>query len=379
MALKLLSEDKNGVSYIDVSSSNLYISTEAWADLNRSYTKEEIKLAISAAIDEHGIEVPKDSIDLESAHNDFLKLKELDSVSLLKSGETFTRYDYKYELSDRYIDSCNIGNKSSNIFHQDSRYLCDSINAPSPYRSWYVSKFRDTLLNCLWTLKFDYIDLKVLKSALHLRKYVASQFRPSAAKCVYDLFKSKRVLDFSSGWGDRLNGFMSCEGTESYVGIDPNKRLIEGYNNQIKEYNTSNKSIKMISSCAEDVDIEDTFDTVFTSPPYYNIERYTGEDDQSWKRYKKLDRWLNEFLFPVLSKSWDRLESGGNMIINISDVYSNHTINKICDPMNDFLSTLKGSSYNGCMGLRMAKRPNSKARQKDGVFVEPMWMWKKIC
>lgn len=379
MALKFYTQFKNGKSYIDVSGRNLYISPEAWKDLNADHTKDDIKNAISSIIEENEIPVPKDDISLDLAKLDFEKLKELDATSLLKRGKTFSRYEYKYELSDLYIDTCNIGNKSSNYFHQDSRYLCDSINSPSPHRSWYTKKFRDTLLNCLWTLKFEQVDLKVLKSALHLRKYVASQFRPSAAKCIYQYFNSKKVLDFSSGWGDRLNGFLSCDNTESYLGIDPNDRLFIGYHDQLKNYNTTHKNVVLKMECAEDVGMHtDNFDTIFTSPPYFNIERYNQEDNQSWKRYKKLNNWLDGFLFPVLEKSWNSLNSGGHMIINISDVYSNHTINKICDPMNNFMSKLYGASYGGSIGLRMAKRPNSKAVKSDGIFVEPMWVWKKI-
>ena len=62
------------------------------------------------------------------------------------------------------------------------------------------------------------------------------------------------------------------------------------------------------------------------------------------------------------------------MIINISDVYSLHQINRICDPMNDFISTLDSSSYYGCIGYEMRKRPNSKAYDsKKDKFAEPMW------
>ena len=47
------------------------------------------------------------------------------------------------------------------------------------------------------------------------------------------------------------------------------------------------------------------------------------------------------------------------MIVNISDVYSNHRINQICDPMNDFISSLPNSQYEVTIGLRMALIPNS--------------------
>jgi hypothetical protein len=372
--MSLILENKS--DSIIINRDNLFISSDEWKNLNFLYSKEDIKNAISSAIEEYNISVPKDNITVEEAQQDFDKLRKLNTSDLIKKGKTFTRYDYKWELSDTYIDACNIGNKSSNLYHQDSRYICDSINSPSPNRSWYIKKFRDTLLNCLWTLKFEHIDLKNLKVGLHLRKYIASQFRPSAAKAIYKYFDSKDVLDFSTGWGDRLNGFLSCEDTKSYFGIDPNKSLYDGYERQLKAYN-SNKVVNLNCSCAEDIQIYNKFDTIFTSPPYFNIERYTQEDNQSWKRYKKLDDWLNKFLFVVISKSWNSLKPNGVMIINISDVYSNHTINKICDPMNDYISTLAGAKYEKTIGLRMAKRPNSKASVKEGVFTEPMWIWRK--
>lgn len=376
MSLILKTENKYGQSYTEINQNNLFISEKAWKDLNDNYSKQEIKDAIGNAIDNYKIIMPMDKISLKEAIDDFEELCNLNTKIIFKKNKTFTRYDYKYKNSSYYIDSCNVGNKSSNYFHQYNRFLCDSINAPSPYRSWHIPKFRDTLLNSLWTLKYKEIDFKNLKTSLHLRKYVASQFRPSAAKLIYTLFKSKNVLDFSSGWGDRLNGFLSCPQTKFYFGIDPNYNLYEGYKNQIETFNF-NKKVSMNHGCAEDIEIpENMFDTVFTSPPYFNIERYTQDSNQSWRKYKKIDSWLNEFLFKVLDKAWKSLKKNGIMIINISDVYSNHTINHICDPMNDFISKLPNSSYHKTIGLRMAKRPNSKSDQ-DGIFVEPMWIWKK--
>jgi hypothetical protein len=84
---------------------------------------------------------------------------------------------------------------------------------------------------------------------------------------------------------------------------------------------------------------------------------------------------LDEFLFVVLENSWKGLKKGGHMIINISDVYSGHQVNKICDPMNNFIKELGGTYVEG-LGMKMAKRPNSKSH-KDGVFVEPVWVWRK--
>lgn len=355
------------------------ISKDEWKSLNEKFSKDEIKQMISDVIGENNLPMPMREIKLEDAIVDFDKLCDFDESSLFIESEWFTRYDYseKYPLSNLILRSNNVGNKAPDYFIQENRWHCDSINAPSPYRTWTIEKFRLTLLNALWTLKLEEVNSKTLRSCISLRKYIASQFRPSSAKAIYNHFEAKNVLDFSSGWGDRLTGFIASN-AESYVGVDPNANLVDGYQSIIDQYNTG-KEIKMINECAEDVDLGDKkFDLVFTSPPYFNIERYTQEANQSFKKYRKLDAWLNEFLFVTLKKAWDHLESSGHMVINISDVYSNHRINQICDPMNDFISGLEGAEYVGCYGYEMRKRPNSKAlKGKSGLFAEPMWVWKK--
>ena len=348
----------------------IYIPPEVWVELNELYSKEEIKQKISDAMD--SIPLPYRQISIRDAIDSFNSMKNsLDIVD----GDWFTRYDYKYQLTHKYFPTDRLGNQSSDYFHQVNRWMCDSINSPSPYRTWKTEKFRLTLLNALWTLKVDKINNATMRMLIGMRKYIASQFRPSTAKTVYDYFGAKDVLDFSSGWGDRLAGFCASN-AKSYFGVDPNHNLIDDYNKQVELYGKG-KDITLVCDCAEDVDYGDReFDTIFTSPPYFNIERYTQDDNQSFKRYKKIDAWLELFLYKSLKNAWTHLKKDGIMIINISDVYSNHTINKICDPMNDYISTLPNAEYVGCYGYQMNKRPNSKAH-KIGVFCEPMWVWRK--
>ena len=88
--------------------------------------------------------------------------------------------------------------------------------------------------------------------------------------------------------------------------------------------------------------------------------------------------------------------------MNIADVFARTGSDKgmveICNPMNDFLSTFGDSEYQGCIGMEMAKRPNSggagmargsderfqdsrikRAEEtKDKRFAEPIWIWKKL-
>lgn len=348
-----------------------------WQDILLKYPKpsDEIKELIWDKT--RNISLPLVEITENECIEDFEKLKKLNTKTLVKEGNLFSRYEYKWELGTKYIDSCNIGNKSSNYFHQELRYHCDSINSPSPYRNWTEKKFFFTLCNALWSLKVKEVSADSLRSCIALRKYIASQFRPSAAKAVYEVFNSEYVLDFSSGWGDRLSGAIATPNIKKYIGIDPNKNLVENYIKQVKKFN-SDKDIQMIVGPAEEEvsKLKDTFDTIFTSPPYFIIERYSKDNTQSWQRYKKIDAWLEKFLFKTLKDCWELLKPNGILAINISDVYCNHTINHICDPMNDFISSLYNSKKEQNLNYRMAKRINSKSH-KEGIFVEPIWIWKK--
>ena len=357
----------------------LEISASLWESLNQDLEKDEIKQLLSDAIEEYNVRMPMIQISEDAMKKAFKDLCNLNATSLIKEGRFSSRYDFKAPKYEEYIDINKTGMRASNYFHQETRWLCDSMNSPSPYRVWHTERFRLTLFNALWSLKHKEINESKLRSTIGLRKYIAAQFSPASAKAIFERFDSKRVLDFSSGWGDRLLAFSSCEGTEHYTGIDPNEALIDGYKAQIKAYDVKDKTFNMIQGCAEEVRLEkESFDTVFTSPPYFNIEKYTKEENQSFKKFKKLEDWLEKFLFKSLENAWYALENGGHLIINISDVYSNHRINKICDPMFDYMATLEGSEYQGTMGLRMAKRPNSKAGKIDGVFAEPIFVWKKV-
>lgn len=366
----------------------IFISKKAWKKLNIKYTQQEIIESFIDIILDKKLKIPYRHINRQEAKQDFLRLLEYDTSQMIKHNETFTRYDYDYKISNLYLaPNINIGNKASDFFQQKNRFKSDSINAPSPYRTWHTEKFLRTLLPALWTLKCQEVNSSVLRTIISLRKYIASQFRPVVAKTIYNKFDSKVVLDFSAGWGDRLCGFYASPNTRFYLGVDPNSRTCEKYYEQdkfykkiLKQNDIHKKSTYFINSPAEDLDFysKNYFDTIFTSPPYFQVERYTQEDNQSWKRYKKLDDWKENFLFTTLEKVWYSLKRGGYLVLNISDVYCNHTINHICDDMNDFIINELGSRKFKAIGMAMSKRPNSGAlKDKTGVFVEPVWIHKK--
>ena len=58
------------------------------------------------------------------------------------------------------------------------------------------------------------------------------------------------------------------------------------------------------------------YDLVLTSPPYYNIELYSGTKEQSE------EAWDRDFYIPLFEKTFRHLKKGGHYCLNIpADVY----------------------------------------------------------
>lgn len=61
----------------------------------------------------------------------------------------------------------------------------------------------------------------------------------------------------------------------------------------------------------------DSLDLVFTSPPYFDKERYYDESGQCWRDYDTLDKWIISYLRPTLMTAYIAIKQSGNVIINI--------------------------------------------------------------
>ena len=396
----------------------LYVDEKEWSYIKETFKKDDVKESLATVAMTYP--PPYMDISVKDFRKDYGKLKGTWYRDLLTEGEWFARsedgYDWPltYKGSQWYFSRNNVGNKASNYYQQENRWSVDGSVSPGPLRTWGELKFMTSLMGAAYTLKMDRIDKSILRTMLGLRKYICSQFKPNVAKALYDYFDSRNVLDFSAGWGDRLCGFYASSRTEKYVGIDPRvenhpiyKRQAEHYERMTNNFWENEKTSEFICEAAEDFyydGYEDTFDTIFTSPPYFNVERYSHDDTQSWVRYKNIDSWNSSFLHKALDNMLPTLRSGGKLCINISDVNASSGAKrkgttakgwqKICDPMNEFLDEYRDMEYIGCIGMEMASRPNcigvgnavesgesnrepDMIKRFEGRFCEPIWIWEK--
>tara|TARA_Y100000114_G_scaffold79431_1_gene73172 strand:- start:2308 stop:3747 length:1440 start_codon:yes stop_codon:yes gene_type:complete len=343
-----------------------------------------------------------------------------------RSSDIDEKFDYKYKYKNNplgVINKSHAYNKVSDYFQEENRMDCGSNSVDSPLEIWY-NKDKLAQMNWHWFRKGAVgtcnIDEKRIRSGFRLGTYIATQFRPMAAKTIFDKYEAVNVVDTSCGWGDRLAGFYASKSTKLYVGCDPNPAVFKAYKEQCKFYEETlegklfepdiideekyfelrgvNKTVKIWNLPSEDVDwsqYHDTFDLYFSSPPYFDTEKYgqgkDGDENQSWSRYQTFEKW-KKFFFGVTKKVCKTLQPNGKMLINIIEPRTKKgTRHNLCDNMVDYLTSETNCDYEGKLGLRMMGRPNSELKEYrnevgdvigygkpglQGCVIEPIWVFK---
>ena len=163
-------------------------------------------------------------------------------------------------------------------------------------------------------------DYKVYKEVYNICISAINIMRPLNCMEIYTRFNAKRVLNFCAGWGGSTVAAAALN-LEAFYGIEINKDLKEPYDNMVTYLRTKSNTEFTINICdATDFDYSKlNYDTVFSSPPYYFIEKYPNNISYNSKKD------MNEkFYKPVFSKRYNGLKKGGHFIINIcKEVYEN--------------------------------------------------------
>jgi hypothetical protein len=374
---------KEVMSYFEIKKGKLTCNEASWKYITDNYKKEECKEAIMILIASHKLPFPIKHYD------DRLILKTLESLSkkpcyeFLRYDESHLRLKYKNDKKLGFVlTDTGIYNGISTKYHFLERHKVDGqkINV---HDRWTQAKKLSIMFSPIFNLNTikEFNDTTIF-TAFRFQGAV-SQFKVGNAKAIIDMFKAKKVLDFCSGWGDRLAGFYASS-AEEYIGVDVNFSLQEGYEKQIKLYGERfQKSASIICKPAEKVNyrrLEFSPDLIFTSPPYFDAEKYNG-DETSTKLYPTVDKWKEKFLFPTLKKSYEILEENGFMVLNIADYQLSADESSrlsYCDDMVDYMKTLPDCNFLGYFGMTISKRPNTVNTQEEGgVFVEPVWVFRK--
>lgn len=160
----------------------------------------------------------------------------------------------------------------------------------------------------------------VLKEVYNICISAINIIRPLVYMEIYTKYDPTCVLDFCAGWGGAAVA-ASALNIPRYIGIEINNSLIQPYE-LLKEFlkERSKTTIQMIFDNALNVDYSKLeYDLVFTSPPYYFIQKY--ENNTEYISKKEMD---NLFYIPLFLKTYENLKPNGIYALNINkDVYEN--------------------------------------------------------
>jgi hypothetical protein len=207
-----------------------------------------------------------------------------------------------------------------------------------------------------------------------------SNFRPTAAGAIYRYFLPPSrfptggvVWDMSMGFGGRLFGAMACGAVDLYIGTDPSTPTFKGLCQIRDEFGFQSRTELNKCGSEEYRPDHESLDLCFTSPPYFDTERYTGEDTQSWTKFDSQEKWLHGFMVGTLRNCHYGLKPGRYCAVNIAPVKS---YPKVCDDMIVVAEQL-GFKHVETLQLTLSRLPGSKLKAAQPYKHEPVFVFQK--
>ena len=156
-----------------------------------------------------------------------------------------------------------------------------------------------------------------------------SNFRPTAAQAIYERFMPEGGItwDMSGGYGGRLLGAIKSQ--INYIATEPATETVKGLKEIIVDWSHISNIFRkvphfeIVQKGSEDfLPDKESLDLCFTSPPYFNTEKYSDEETQSYIKFPTKDKWVDGFLRKTFQNCHYGLKQNRYMLINIANVKS---------------------------------------------------------
>jgi len=293
--------------------------------------------------------------------------------------------DVKQLVKDGYLNKRQVSNLGD-------------IPSESVAKSGKVTKFFYLIR---WYDKTDGIFPKILQVFRLSCGQPAVNFPALTAKYLYENFTSHvdepiTIYDSSSGWGGRIIGAMSMRKKAHYVGTDPNpdtsgryQAVADFYNNHCVDnesetfqkffevekksntYDVFTDGSELIGDNPNFQKYKGKLDIVFTSPPYFNREQYSQDENQSFKAYSEYEDWRDNFLRPTLTTAYTYLKNDRYILWNIADIKIGDSLYYPLEQDSIDIINELGGEYKGKLKMlmtRMVGLDPSKSGIKNAVL-----------
>jgi hypothetical protein len=253
-------------------------------------------------------------------------------------------------------------------------------------------------MNSLCELEGKPIQIKIYPLGQHIFPEATAAFRigmgtqyavnfpPLTAKYLYQKYTNHiktqdviNIYDPSAGWGGRLLGALSVDDRKlHYIGTDPNTEnfipelnktryeyLAEFFNTKIpgasnpfwghqNTYDIYRLGSEVIHEDKKFQQYKGKLDMVFTSPPYFDRERYSDDDTQSFKKFPSYDVWKEGFLYQTLWTAVEYLRNDRYLLWNIADIKVGKKFFPLEQDSIDILESF-GMQYKGKLKMTMSQ------------------------
>ena len=240
--------------------------------------------------------------------------------------KVLTRFDEQSIFKDKKIDQTMHGlSLAWTYFPHWVDVVCGGSKM-SPMEYWNNDDKLKEIIRKTWSWQVKHGNGKFTLNRLrqNLKIYGGNQsvsnFRPTAAKYIYNTYGNNGVVwDMSCGWGGRLVGFLTSN-CKTYIGTEPSTKTFDGLIQLNKDLNIFGKDVQLHKLGSEVFRPEkESVDLCFTSPPYFDTEKYSEEETQSYKKYPSEQLWIDGFLTDTIKNCHWGLKVGGRMMINIAN------------------------------------------------------------
>jgi len=196
------------------------------------------------------------------------------------------------------------------------------------------------------------------------------------------------VFDPSAGWAGRLIAFLASSSHPAMKGkrcvficTDPNKVIFERYGMIVrfwKKYVDPGNKAKVYPICCGSEEFHKTEEfkrfkgrgnIVYTSPPYYNRERYSDDPEQSFRKFNTYEKWRDGFLKDTIQNAYDFLGEGGKFFWNVSNISVTKNITYPLE--NDSVKIAKSIGFQYVEAIKMLMR-NFPGRDQTDEKIEAM-------
>lgn len=286
------------------------------------------------------------------AENDFETLRTTVNAALLSANDGAN-------CSIEFNERCRVGNNVVDFFTFQERLetrgkyditFYDFVNNIDDFKK---KKFIQNMFTYYSTiknargLKNEYI---VMKEVYNICISAINIFRPLMAVEVYTKLKPSVILDPCAGWGGRAVGAAVCENIQ-YFGIDINSSLQIPYQKMSAFLNSKSLNqgltprIRLNIADAVTYDysqILPRYDMVFTSPPYYFIEKYKHNNQYNNSK----DQMDEQFYTPLFSNTFLHLLYGGYMALNVNQEIYERICIRLFGPAHQTINCKKSKRQN---------------------------------